>query len=80
MVTSQKIDENKMDNRGSKSVLFYFILILIYLLINLLHLQVQSVDQINILISFSPIVIYINADEDKIKILKDNLSKSGIYR
>jgi hypothetical protein len=69
-----------MDNRGSKSVLFYFILILIYLLIILLHLQVQSVDQINILISFSPIVIYINADEDKIKILKDNLSKSGIYR
>ena len=79
-VTSQKIDENQMDNRGSKSVLFYFILILIYLLIILLHLQVQSVDQINILISFSPIVIYINADEDKIKILKDNLSKSGIYR
>lgn len=82
-VTSQKIDEKKMDNRGSKSVLFYLYLILILILFYLLIiflLQVKNVDQINILISFSPIFVYVNADEDKNKILKDNLSKSGIYR
>jgi hypothetical protein len=83
MVISQKIDENKMDYRGSKSVLFLFCLILInfYLLkIFLIHLELQSIDQITILMSVSPIIIYKNADQDKIQIFKDNLSKSGIYR
>lgn len=64
-------------------LLYLLIIFLLHLYLHLhlhLHLQLESVDQITILISFSPIITYINADEDKIKILKDNLLKSGIYR
>jgi hypothetical protein len=79
MVISQKIDENQMEYRGSKSILF-LIKIVFYLIIFYFIFYSINIDQLFILTAFSPVVVYINADQDKLKILKDNNSKSGVYR
>ena len=76
-VISQKISEKIMGYRGSKSDLIsYLDLILILTIITLS----KSQDQIYFITALTPIVVYINADQDKLKILKENAGKSGVYR
>jgi hypothetical protein len=42
------------------------------------NLYSGNLDDINLLASF-PVLIYLNADTDKLSIIRDNKSKAGIY-
>ena len=79
MVTSQKMIESEIGYRGSKSILL-LMLIVFYLIIIYFLLPSASIDQIFILTAISPVMVYLNAEQDKAKILKDNYSKAGVYR
>uniref|UniRef100_UPI0022378AF3 GIY-YIG endonuclease n=1 Tax=Ramaria cf. rubripermanens TaxID=2016387 RepID=UPI0022378AF3 len=84
-VISQKIDEKKMGNRGSKSEfnpdlysILIFTIITFYALLCLW--SSEYTDQIYFISAAAPIVTYINTDQAKLQILKENASKSGVYR
>jgi hypothetical protein len=85
MVTSQEIDEKKMGNRGSKSDFnpdFYSILTIITFYALLCFWLSESTDQnsCSFFTTLSPIVAYIDADQEKLNIIKENAAKSGVYR
>nr|YP_009072373.1 truncated GIY-YIG endonuclease [Sclerotinia borealis]AIJ56805.1 truncated GIY-YIG endonuclease [Sclerotinia borealis] len=42
--------------------------------------RVYSTNSFTVLPSFTPVKVYVNADKDKILILKENKGKCGIYR
>jgi small neutral amino acid transporter SnatA (MarC family) len=89
MVTSLKMRENKMDNRGSKSAAYLVLIILlvfayfIILFISTLSIHFdESPFSSSILLASSviPVKIYKNADLDKLQVIKEAKGKSGIYR
>jgi GIY-YIG catalytic domain len=67
-----------MGYRGSKSILFYFILF-IFLFIFIYFGDTNNND-ITFLAALSPVVSYYNADQEKLDILQDNKFKSGVYK
>lgn len=78
-VISQKMIENEMEYRGSKSVIFIKNIIYLFIIYYCLFYSV-IIDQISILSAIIPFVEYTNADTAKLKILQDNVFKSGVYR
>lgn len=89
-VTSLKMSENEMDNRGSKSAIFlvlvillvfalFFFIILISTL-SLLHFNdLPFFSSILLASSVIPVKVYKNADLYKIPNIKESKGKSGVY-
>lgn len=76
-----------MEYRGSKSIFILIVrsaiqIILYLIIIYFLLISLADIDQTDIFkCCFSaPVINYLNANLDKGKILKDNYSKSGVYR
>lgn len=80
MVTSQKIDEKKMEYRVSKSILF-LIKIVFYLTIIFIWIYFLVGAKIVLLsAAIIPAVVYGNADLEKSNITIGNKKKAGVYR
>ena len=91
MVTSLKMRENKMDNRGSKSKIFLVLVIFLVFAFSLFIFLISTFpvlhfyellfsNSISLACWIIPVKIYKNADLDKFQIIKKGKGKSGIYR
>ena len=80
-VTSHKIDENKIGDRGSKSSLKFIITFFIFLgFIFLIDLNsFIMADSSFILSCFVPVLIYPNVEMNKSKVISENKGLAGIY-
>jgi len=81
MVTSHEMNENEMGYRGSKSVTNLNVILTILTIFAVLNFAaLESTNEFCFIQAVAPVLFYDNADKDKINILKENNSKSGVYR